>query len=162
MARTPAATGWHADGVIELDESVVVRRPREALFALLERVDAFPTWLPGVREAALLDPPPPRAGSRIRLALDGPTGPMKAAGEITELRAPDVLAFRTVEAPADLDARCELTSLDPSTTRVRITVRLSLPGMLRFAEGMVRTRIEQERAAALDDLRVRLEGAIPA
>jgi uncharacterized protein YndB with AHSA1/START domain len=147
--------------VIELDESVVVRRPREAVFALLERVDAFPTWLPGVREAALVDPPPARLGSRIRLAIDGPTGPMDAEGQLTEIRAPEVVAFRTVKAPVDLDARCELVALDAATTRLRIAVRLSLPGMLRFAEGMVRKRIEQERAAAIDDLRVRLEAAIP-
>lgn len=132
------------------------------MFALLERVDAFPTWLPGVREATLLDPPPARTGGRIRLTLDGPTGPMTADGQITDLRAPDVVAFRTTQAPIDLVARCELVELDPATTRLRIAVQLTLPGMLRFAEGMVRSRIQQERAAAIDDLRVRLEAAIPA
>jgi uncharacterized protein YndB with AHSA1/START domain len=147
--------------VIELDEQVVVRRPREAVFALLERVEAFPTWLPGVREAELLDPLPAGAGSRIRLAIDGPTGPMAAEGRITEIRAPELVAFRTEQAPVDLEARCELVALDGATSRLRIEVRLTLPGMLRFAEGMVRKRIEQERAAALDDLRVRLEAAIP-
>jgi uncharacterized protein YndB with AHSA1/START domain len=146
--------------VIELEEAVVVRRPRAAVFALLEDVAAFPSWLPAIREAALLDPPPVRAGSRIRLALEGPAGPMDAAGEITDLRAPDTLAFRTVKAPVDLEARCTLEALDPGTTRLRLAIKLSLPGMLRFAEGMVRKRIAEERAATVDDLRARLEAAI--
>lgn len=148
--------------MIEVGETIVVRRPREAVFALLEQVDGFHAWLPGVREAALLDPPPPRVGSRIRLAIDGPTGPVEAAGELTDVRAPVVVAFRTVKAPIDLDARCELEVVDASTTRLRLAIRISLPGMLRFAEGMVRRRIAQERAAAMDDLRHRLESAIPA
>ena len=147
--------------MIELAEDVVVARPQAAVFAHLARIEALPDWLPGVREAQLLDPPPAGPGSRLRLAIDGPTGPLAATGELTELRAPVALAFRTVEAPVQLEARCDLEAIDAGRTRVRLGGRLTLPGMLRFAEGMVRRQIDERRAAAIADLRGRLESAIP-
>ena len=147
--------------MIELDEAVVVARPRAAVADLLVRIDDLPSWLPAVRDARLLDPPPARSGSRIALTLHGPSGPLSADGQITELR-PDRLAFRTLQAPAELEASCDLEPIDQDQTRLRVRARIKLPGMLRFAEGIVRQRIEKERATAMASLVRRLESAIPA
>jgi uncharacterized protein YndB with AHSA1/START domain len=121
----------------------------------------MPSWLPGVRGASLLTPPPLAPGSAIRVAVDGPTGPVDAEGEVTELRAPERLAFRTTRAPVELTAAVELVERGASSTELRLRARLVLPGMLRFAEGMVRKRIDQERATLATDLRQTIEAAIP-
>lgn len=146
--------------MIELDETVFVDRPPEAVFAHLADIAALPDWLPGVRGAMLVDGGPPRPGSRIRLAIDGPTGPIEAIGQIEEFQPPERLGFRTVDAPVGLQSRVDLQP-DGSGTRLRIRARVELSGMFRFAEGMVRRRIDKERPAALADLQRRLEGAIP-
>jgi len=147
--------------MIELQEIVVVDRPRAAVFDLVSRIDRLPLWLPGIRQASLLSPPPISTGSAIRLAVDGPTGPVDAEGEVTELSAPGRLAFRTTKAPVELDAAVDLVERSASSTELRLSARLVLPGMLRFAEGMVRKRIEQERATLATDLRRTIEDAIP-
>ena len=147
--------------MIELLETVVVDRPRAAVFDLVSRIDRLPLWLPGIRQASLLSPPPISRGSAIRLAVDGPTGPVDAEGEVTELSAPGRLAFRTTKAPVELAAAVDLLERSASSTELRLSARLVLPGMLRFAEGMVRKRIEQERATLATDLRRTIEDAIP-
>jgi uncharacterized protein YndB with AHSA1/START domain len=147
--------------MIELFETVVVDRPRAAVFDLVSRIDQLPLWLPGIRHAALLTPPPVGPGSAIRVAIDGPTGPVDAQGEVTEVRAPERLAFRTTKAPVDLDAALDLIERGAASTELRLQARLVLPGMLRFAEGMVRKRIDQERATLATDLKRTIEGAIP-
>jgi uncharacterized protein YndB with AHSA1/START domain len=147
--------------VIELLETVVVDRPRAAVFDLVSRVERLPLWLPGVRQAVLLTPPPIASGSVIRIAVDGPTGPIDAQAEVTELRAPQRLAFRTTKAPVDLVASIDLADRGLASTELRLQARLVLPGMLRFAEGMVRKRIDQERETLATDLRQTIEAAIP-
>ena len=148
--------------MIELHETVVIDRPRAAVFDLVSRIDQLPLWLPGVRQAALLTPPPIAPGSAIRIAVDGPTGPVDAEGVVTELHAPQRLAFRTTKAPVELAAAVDLIERGPSSTELQLRARLVLPGMLRFAEGMVRKRIDQERATLATDLRQTIEAAIPA
>ena len=147
--------------MIELLETLVVDRPRAAVFDLVSTIDRLPLWLPGVRSATLLTPPPVAPGSAIRLAVDGPTGPIDAEAEVAELRAPERLAFRTTKAPVDLVAAVDLVERGPASTELRLRARLVLPGMLRFAEGMVRKRIEQERTTLAMDLRRTIEDAIP-
>ena len=87
--------------MIELDESVVVDRPREAVFAHIARIEAVPDWLPVVQEATLLDPGDVRVGSLVRLAIAGPGARVTATGEITELVAPERIAMRTLDAPVN-------------------------------------------------------------
>ena len=147
--------------MIELLETVVVDRPRAAVFDLVATIERLPLWLPGVRTAALLTPPPVAPGSAIRIAVDGPTGPVDAEGEVTDLRAPERLAFRTTRAPVDLVAAVDLVERGATSTELRLHARLTLPGMLRFAEGMVRKRIDQDRATLAMDLRRTIEDAIP-
>ena len=148
--------------MIELDESVVVDRPREAVFAHIARIEAVPDWLPVVQEATLLDPGDVRVGSLVRLAIAGPGARVTATGEITELVAPERIAMRTLDAPVNLAARGELEALDERRTRLHLTGQIALPGLLRFAEGTVRDRIRREAPAALEELRRRIEAAVPA
>jgi uncharacterized protein YndB with AHSA1/START domain len=148
--------------MIELDERVLVARPRDAVYTLLADVQRLPLWLPPIREATLIDAPA-AVGSRLRLAIDGPGNQrIDAAGELTELRPPDRIAFRTVQAPVELAASLDLVAITPTQTQLQLRARIGLPGLLRFAEGMVRKRIEDERGTTLAELVARVEAAIPA
>lgn len=148
--------------VIEVDEGLQVARPINSVFAHLARLEALPDWLPAIRSAERLDAGPIQPGSRARLVLRGPTGDVRATGEVTELVVPSLLAFRTIDAPAKVSARCDLTAAGPASTHLRVRARVELPGLLRFGEGMLRDRLRAELPAALAELRVRIEDAIPA
>lgn len=149
-------------GVIEINESLVVDRPVEAVYAHLAQIEALPSWLPSIRSAQRLDPGEPRVGSRARIVIAGPGTDIRATGEVTALVPPTSVAFRTLDAPARIVARCELMPRGTGSTELRLAATVELPGLLRFGEGMVRDRIRRELPTALHELRTRLEQAIPA
>lgn len=147
--------------MIEIREVVAVDRAASDVFDHLARIEALPAWLPPIRTAEQLDPGPLRVGTRARLTIDGPGRTIAATGEITELRPATAIGFRTLDAPAGVRARCELVPLAPARTELRLTASIELPGLLRFAEGVARDRIRRELPIALDELRTRLEAAVP-
>jgi len=147
--------------VIEIREVISVDRAASGVFAHLARIEALPAWLPPIRAARQLEAGALRPGSRARLTIDGPGRTIIATGEVTELSPPSAIAFRTLDAPADVRARCVLVPLGPARTELRLTATIELPGLLRLGEGLARDRIRQELPAALADLRARLEAAIP-
>lgn len=147
--------------MIEIREVVTVRRAAPDVFAHLARIEALPAWLPPIRTAEQLDPGPLRVGTRARLSIDGPGRTIAATGEVTELVPASSIAFRTLDAPAGVRARCLLVPLDGARTELRLTAEIELPGMLRFAEGVARDRIRRDLPMALDELRRRLEAAVP-
>jgi uncharacterized membrane protein len=147
--------------VIELDQAVVVERPREALFAHLVRIEALPTWQPFIRSADVLGDGAVAVGTTFRVVIDGPGKGIEATAEITELLRPARIAIRTLDAPGDLEAECDLEALSESRTELRLKARVTLRGAFRLAEGVVRSRIRREAPEALEKLRESLESAIP-
>ena len=146
--------------MIEIREVVTVDRAAPDVFAHLARIEALPTWLPPIRTAEQLDPGPLRVGTRARLTIDGPGRTIAATGEVTELD-PSTIAFRTLDAPAGVRARCVLVPLDDARTELRLTAAIELPGLLRFAEGVARDRIRRDLPPALAELRRHIEMAVP-
>ena len=147
--------------MIVLDEDVVVDRPQEAVFDYLTDIDHYREWQPAIEYAALVDGGPPRPGSRVRLRIRGPGQGIDVEGEVTELRRPDRIGVRAAGGPARMQAACDLDLLTAARTRLRLHLELQPTGFLRFAEGAVRSRVERELPAALDDLRRHLEENVP-
>ncbi|HET7725705.1 MAG TPA: SRPBCC family protein [Candidatus Limnocylindrales bacterium] len=146
--------------MIEIREVVTVDRAASDVFAHLARIEALPAWLPPIRTAEQLDPGPLRIGTRARLTIDGPGRTIRATAEITELEPATAIAFRTLDAPAGVRARCQLVPLAATRTELRLTASIELPGLLRFAEGVARDRIRREMPIALEELRRRLEASV--
>lgn len=148
--------------MIEIRQAVTVERAAEEVFAHLARIEALPAWLPPVRAAEPLDTGPLRVGTRARLTIDGPGRTILATGEVTELEPPAAIAFRTLDAPARVHARCVVVPQGATRSELRLTATIELPGLLRFGEGVARDRIRRDLPEALLELRRRLEAAIPA
>ena len=148
--------------MIVLDEEVSVQRPREAVFDYLSDLDHYPEWQPAVRRAELVDGGQPKTGSRIRLLVAGPGRDVDVEGEITELRRPERLALRSLSGPASLNAAVLFEAVSRSATRLKLHVELQPTGLLRFAEGMIRERINENLPSLLHELRDRIEREVPA
>ena len=144
--------------MIRIDREIVVTRPTEIVFDYLADLERLAQWQPSIERAEALTPGPLGPGTRLRLVLRGPTGPVEVLGELTAVERPSVLEARTSSGPAAVVARCEL---DPAGdgTRIRLTASIELKGLLRFAEGTARGRIERDLPAALADLARRIESA---
>lgn len=148
--------------MIVLDEEVAIDRPRDAVFDYLADLDHYPEWQPAVKRAELVDGGQPKAGSRIRLVVAGPGRDVDVDGEITALVRPERLALRSLSGPAKVQAAAQFErGASPSATRLRLHVELQPTGLLRFAEGVIRQRIDDQLPALLADLRARVEREVP-
>jgi carbon monoxide dehydrogenase subunit G len=144
--------------VIELEQTVNVARPRDEVFAHLERPSDYGSWLPGIRSVAVEGDGPLVADAALRVQFDGPTGPLTALGSVTELTPPDCLAIHAESRELRFDARFSLTPTETGTSIV-LALRLELRGMFRFAERMVAARAPAELTEALERLRAGIEAA---
>ena len=139
-------------------ETTIARTPR-AVFGELEAVQRYPEWLSasGIRSVERVDDGPIGEGSRLRIEqrISGQAAVLD--GIVTSFRPDEHLAIRAVDARGiTVELEAELAP-DGATTRLRWSVRLSLPLRFRFFESMVGAELRRAASADLENLRRRLE-----
>ena len=134
--------------MIKVDREIDVDRPAAEVFERLTRIEDLPRWQPAIVEAELTSPGPIGAGSTIRVVALAGGKRTEAVGTITEFVRPDVIGLTASAGPADVTARVVVTPLADTSCRVALGTTIKLGGMLRFVEGMARSRIEAEAPAA--------------
>ncbi len=142
--------------MIRAEEAIDVRRDIEGTFAELSAIERYPQWLPGVTAAEQTSDGPLAVGTTFRLQLAGPTGPIDATGEVTELDAPKRLVVRASASAGQVAGGFDLEPIEVGC-RARVWMELELRGMYRFAEGLVRRELETSLPGVLDQLRTKLE-----
>ena len=134
--------------MIKVDRTIEVARPAEAVFERLTRIEDLPRWQPAVVEAELTSPGPIGLGSTARIVVMAGGQRTEALGTITEFERPRWIGIRAAAGPADVTARVDVAPIDSASSRVDLSTTIALGGMLRFVEGMARSRIEAEAPAA--------------
>ncbi len=147
--------------MIQLDESIEVARPPDAVYDALAAVERYPDWLPGVSAAEQLSSGPVEPGTTFRLQLAGPTGPIQANGMVVSAERARRLAVRGEAPQGRVEGAFDLEAAG-SGTRLRVAVQIELSGMYRFAEGVVAGELRRSMPDALARARTRLEDEIPA
>ncbi len=133
--------------MIQVDHEIEVAQPAELVFERLVRIEDLPRWQPAIVEAVLTSPPPIRAGSTARIVVDAGQR-TEAVATITEFDRPRLIALQATAGPAEVAARVQIAPLTESSCRISISTTIVLGGMLRFVEGIARSRIEAEAPAA--------------
>jgi uncharacterized protein YndB with AHSA1/START domain len=134
--------------VIRVDREIDVARPAAAVFERLTRIEDLPRWQPAITEATLISPGPIGIDSKIRIVAAAGGQQVDVTGTITEFVRPEVIALTASSGPGDVTARVVVTPLGESSCRVAVGTTIKLGGMLRFVEGMARSRNEAEAPAA--------------
>ena len=134
--------------MIRVDREIEVARPAVEVFDRLTQIENLPRWQPAIVEAELTSPGPMGAGSTVRVVAVAAGQRTEATGTITEFSRPEVIALSASTGPADVTARVVIASLTPTSCRLSLETTIKLGGMLRFVEGMARSRIEAEAPAA--------------
>ena len=134
--------------MIRVEREIDVARPAESTFERLTRIEDLPHWQPAIVEAALTPPGPIAVGSSIRIVVAAAGQRTEALGTITEFDRPRLIAIAATAGPAEISARVVVTPVTIASCRVAIETSIVLGGMLRFVEGMARSRIEAELPAA--------------
>lgn len=133
--------------MIQVDHEIEVAQPAELVFQRLVRIEDLPRWQPAIVEAVLTSPPPIGAGSTARIAVDAGQR-TEAVATITEFDRPRLIALQATAGPAEVTARVQIAPLTEGSCRISISTTIVLGGMLRFVEGIARSRIEAEAPAA--------------
>jgi carbon monoxide dehydrogenase subunit G len=134
--------------VIRVAREIDVDRPAAEVFERLTRIEDLPRWQPAIVEAALTSDGPIDAGSTLRIVAVAAGQRTEAIGTVTEFRRPEVIGIEAAAGPADVTARVAVEATGERSSRVSIETEIRLGGMLRFVEGMARSRIEAEAPAA--------------
>jgi hypothetical protein len=151
--------------VIRVERAIDVERSASEVFDRLIRIEDLPHWQPSITEAGLDSPPPIARGSRIRLVADVAGQRTVAHGTVTRLERPEHLALDATAGPAEVQANVTVTPTGETSCRVELVSTVRLGGLLRFVEGVARSRIEAEApaaAAAVKEWLERDEVAAPA
>lgn len=143
--------------MIRVDREIEVGRPAAEVFERLTKVEDLPRWQPAITEAALTSAGPIAVGSTLRLVVSAGGQRTEATGTVVAFDRPKLIAIDATAGPATVRARVAVTEIDPASSRVAVGTEIELGGMLRFVEGMVRSRIEAEAPAAAQAVKGWLE-----
>jgi uncharacterized membrane protein len=124
-------------------KEIVVERPVEEVFAFLADAENDPQWRPGVVDIKKVSGGD--EGAVYEQGVKGPGGRRIAADfEITEHRANELIAFRTIKGPVRPTGRVEVRP-EGAATRVRFSLDAELRGAKRWFMGrMVQKSIANE------------------
>lgn len=144
--------------MIRVAREIDVDRPANEVFDRLTRIEDLPRWQPAISEARLTSGEPIGVGSTVLVVADAAGQRIEANGTITDFAAPERIALDATAGPAAVKARVVVVPTGPSTSRVAVETEIRLSGMLRFVEGMARSRIDAEAPAAAAAIKEWLEG----
>jgi uncharacterized protein YndB with AHSA1/START domain len=143
--------------VIRVEREIEVDRSAAEVFERLTRIEDLPRWQPAIIEARLTSPGPIGAGSTARIVAEAAGQRTEADGTVTEFVRPGRIGLTAKAGPADIAARVVITPLTETSCRVGFETTIKLGGMLRFVEGMARSRIDAEAPAAAAAIKEWLE-----
>jgi carbon monoxide dehydrogenase subunit G len=143
--------------VIRVAREIDVDRPAAEVFERLTRIEDLPRWQPAIVEAEVTSNGPIQAGSTLRIVAEAAGQRTEAVGTITEFARPERIGIQAKAGPADVAAKVSITPTGEHTSSIAIETEIRLGGMLRFVEGMARSRIEAEAPAAAAAIKEWLE-----
>jgi uncharacterized protein YndB with AHSA1/START domain len=143
--------------VIRVEREIEVERSASEVFDRLVRIEDLPRWQPEITEATIESPPPLRPGSRLRLVAHVAGQRVVANGTITELERPSLIGLAAKAGSADVEGAVTITPTGADSCRVALVTAIRLSGMLRFVEGVARSRIEAEAPAVAASVKHWLE-----
>ena len=147
--------------MIRVEREIEVERSASEVFDRLVRIEELPRWQPGISEATLETPPPLQAGSRIRLVADVAGQRVVANGTVTSLDRPSRIAITATAGSTGVEGVVTISPIGAERSRVGIVTAIKLGGMLRFVEGVARSRIEAEAPAVAASVKAWLEADEP-
>jgi uncharacterized membrane protein len=121
---------------------IVIKRPRDDVFAFLADPENDPQWRTGVLDLKRVSGS--GIGARYAQGVKGPGGRRIPADiEITELTPSETIAFQTVTGPVRPRGRYQLTVVDGGT-RVRFELEADVNGLKRLIAPMVQKSMNKE------------------
>ena len=144
--------------MITYDGEATINRTAEEVFAFASAPENLPRWT-DVSDVEKLTDGPMGLGSRVKLAMG--KKPMRAIAEfeISEWEENRAFTWKTVPPLWMLwDANYQIEPLGPSSCRITTEGQITLSGIRRALEPMIRSEMAKREQGELDLLKEILEG----
>jgi uncharacterized protein YndB with AHSA1/START domain len=150
------ATDERRMGIIEVEHSVVIRRPPEEVFAFLADLQNWSRWQPELRESEQTSRGPIDVGTTFRQALDVGGQRIELFCEVTEYEEDEKLSFHYARDGLSLGLNF---SFEPVEGGTRITGKGEgrMSGFSSLFEPVIDREVNEQIKTSLDDLKVLLE-----
>ncbi len=145
---------------VAVEVETQIARPPADVFAVLGAVERYPEWLiaSGIVRVERLDSAPLAIGSRLRISQTVAGRSTVLDGIVTVLEPGSAFGIRGRDpAGVSIELDAALRSDDGLTTRLRWSLRMSLPLRFRMFEPMVAPQARRAAALDLEALKRRLE-----
>jgi uncharacterized protein YndB with AHSA1/START domain len=143
-----------------VEESVVIGRPREQVWAYVVDPATFTTWARTAIEYEADHGGHPRVGDRDRMVGKVAGRRVEVTREITDVVPGERLVMKTVTAPFPSSSECRFSDVEGGT---RMTLRIETPGLGGFfgklGDAVVVKLFARDVRANLANLKAVLDGA---
>ena len=147
--------------MIAYNGEIVINRPVAEVFDFATTFENFPRWS-DVTTVRRLSEGPVGLGTRIQLEMG--KGPMKSQNDFETVKweKDRNWTFKTVSSsPIVWDGMFGFEPLGPESTRVRAAGQVTLKGLRRLLEPLVRGELRKTEQAELETLKGILVGQLP-
>jgi uncharacterized protein YndB with AHSA1/START domain len=139
-----------------IEQSVVIKRPIEEVFAFATDYDTHLQWQSGVLEANITSPGPLGVGSQYTYVMQLLGQKMDTAGEITEHDAPKTHGWKATSGPFPFSGRFTFDVVEGGT-KVTLSAEGEFAGFVKLAEPLAMTMLRRQLGTSLSNLKDLLE-----
>jgi uncharacterized membrane protein len=128
---------------MDIEQTVVIQRPVEEVFAFMSNAENDAQWRTNVIEIKQTSPGEHGVGTRYRQVVKGPGGrPLDADLEYTAFEPNKRLAFDTVSGSVRPSGVIEFTPLSEDSTQVRIHMTWEPSGAMKLAAPAIKKMLK--------------------
>lgn len=143
--------------MVSLETSIVIDRPVEEVFELVENPENNLLWQSGILESKLTSEGPIKVGSTFSSTYVFLGRRIEIEPEITQYEPNKNVAFKVTSGPVPIDVRYTFESIDGGT-RVSLVAEWEVGGLFKFAVPLVERSVQRQVESSFSELKLVLEG----
>jgi len=131
--------------MIKVEQSVIIKKPLEEVFAYSQDIETAAKWQNGVDSALMVEGPDNVVGSRYAEVRKFLGKEMRTTLEITDFIENEKFAAKVVKGPVPYEVTMTYESV-PEGTKITMVVEAEPKGFFKLAENMVASSLEKSMA----------------
>ena len=143
--------------MIKIEQSVVINRPVEEVFAFVTDYETHLQWQSGILEAKITSEGPLGVGSQYTYMMQLLGRRLETAGEITEHEPPSKHGWKATSGPFPVFQGAFLFEAVDGSTKVTMVAEAEPGGFFKLAEPLALRMTQRQLETSLNNLKDLLE-----
>lgn len=142
--------------MINVEDSIVINRPIEEVFAYVSDLTNAPEWQTGLIEVRRTTAAPLGIGAQFTFVRKFLGRKLEASNEFTRYKPNEIVTFVTTSGPVSVEASY-LFQTQAAGTRITCRMAMKVQGFSRLAEPLIAASVRREMSAEFGYLKDLLE-----